>query len=286
MTVGNVYGYNNLSIYDTNNKLLLVSEINPEIIRINLNKKQTNEIFYFSEINQYNSKYTSRELTEKNFKNNKNTILQFINSVITEEKVSQFLHNEPFIYNHSMDLSKVYQFTLKNYLKDNKDGHYFPKIVVFSKEQTVFDLYFEIFKMNQIIINKNENGNKTNFNPEMKEKTINFYFQPLISMKISEFDESKIFNSNSLPFYLCIQKFNLITNGTDKDIYLLLNEEGKNKKLKDILSDVEEQNSFPSEQILLKIMWNDKYITKIKEIIKTEKIEIFFKDLINFSSSP
>ena len=280
----NVYGCNNLSLYDTNNKLLLVSEINPEVIRRNLSH-DTNEIFYYSQISQYNSKYTSRELIENNFKKNKDVILQAINTIVSKEIFSQFILNEPFIYNHYMDLSKVYQFTLKNCFKDNKDGYYFPKIVVFSKDQTIFDLYFEIFKMNQIIINENENENKTNFNQEIKEKIINSYFQPLIQVNINNFDETKIFNSNNLPFYLCIQKFNLITNGADKEIYLLLNEEEKNKKLRTILSDIEGQNNFPNEQILLKINWNDKYITKIKEIIKPEKIDLFFKDLINMTNN-
>ena len=182
-----------------------------------------------------------------------------------------------------MDLSKVFQFTLKNIIKDNKEGHYFPKIVVFSKEQTILDLYIEIFKMNQIIINEKEN--KTNSNQEMKLKIINSYFQSLSSVNMSDFDETKIFNSNELPFYLSIQKLNLITNGNDKEIYLLLNEEEKNKKLRDILPDIEEQNNFPNEQILLKINWNEKYNKRITDIIKPEKVENFFNELINFGNN-
>ena len=277
-----VYGYNNPSIYDTNNKLLMVSEINPETIRRNLSIK-TNEIFYNSSISQYNSRYTSRELIENNFKKNKNTILQAINEIFPKEKNSQSLLNKSFIYNHSMDLSKVYQFTLKNIIKDKKDYNRYPKIFVFSKDQTVFDLYIEIFKMNQIIINENEN--KTNFNLEMKEKIIKSYFQSLISVNINDFDNNTIFNSNNLPFYLCIQKFNLITNNTDKEIYLLLNEEEKNKKLRTILSNIGEQNNFPNEQLLLNINWNDKYYNKIKDVIKLEKIELFFRDLINMTNN-
>ena len=84
---------------------------------------------------------------------------------------------------------------------------------------------------------------------------------------------------------MSIQKFNLITEGTYKEIYLLLNEEEKNKKLRTILSDIEEQNNFPNEQILLKINWNDKYSDKIKEVIKLEKIELFFRDLINMTNN-
>jgi hypothetical protein len=186
----------------------------------------------------------------------------------------------------------VYQFSLKNLFFDNNSNStlpkflHFPKIVVFSKEITIFDLYYQIFlKKKKIILDNNQNDKDDN-NKKLLDKNniMNYYFKEINSLDIDNFKNSNI------PFYLSLELYKIDNNNVNlinqngKQIYLLLNEESKNKKLRDILPDINEQNNFPNEQIILNVVWNPKYNNKIKEYVRTEKIDSFFNQLIGIKS--
>jgi hypothetical protein len=227
------------------------------------------------------TKYLSRPIIEKELNDNKENIIKYINNVIDEEKDCNDIEDK-YLYNHFMSLEKVFQFTLKNYIYDEENKsikcHYFPKIVVFSKEQTFYNLYCEIIKMNKILILDSE----SKISPT---EIINGIFKYLVETPKEKVNKEKIFNDeNNLPFYICVQKYNeKSTDNNNDEVLLLLNEQEKNKKLIDILGDIKDQNDIVNSQILLKIIWNPRYNTKIKNLIKPEKIDGFFNTLIGLN---
>ena len=275
-----IYGNNNFSVYDhKNKKVLYVSEINSSIIENNL---IANSIFYNSRLPMFTkTKYLSRSIIEKDLNDNKENIIKYINNVIDEEKDCNDIEDK-YLYNHLMSFEKVFQFTLKNYIYDEENKsikcHYFPKIVVFSKEQTFYNLYCEIIKMNKILILDSESKNSPT-------EIINGLFKYLVETPKEKVNKEKIFNDeNNLPFYICVQKYNeKSTDNNNDEVLLLLNEQEKNKKLIDILGDIKDQNDIVNSQILLKIIWNPSYNTKIKNLIKPEKIDGFFNTLIGLN---
>lgn len=276
----NVYGNNNFSVYDhINKKVLYVSEINNYIIEKNL---ISNSILYNSRLPMFSkTKFLSRQVIEKDLTDNKENIIKYINNVIDEKNDCNDIEDQ-YLYSHFMSLENVFQFTLKNYIYDEENKslkfHYFPKIVVFSKEQTFYSLYSEIIKMNKIILLDNESKD----NPT---EIINGLFKYLAETPREKVNKEKIFNDdNNLPFYICVQKYNpKSTENNDDEVLLLLNEQEKNKKLIDILGDVKDQKDIVNNQILLKIVWNPNYNTKIKNLIKPEKIDGFFNTLIGLN---
>ena len=277
----NIYGNNNFSVYDhKNKKVLYVSEINSSIIEKNA---LSNSILYSSRLPMFSkAKYLSRPIIEKELNDNKENIIKYINNVIDEKNDCNDIEDK-YLYSHFMSLEKVFQFTLKNYIYDEENKsikcHYFPKIVVFSKDQTFYNLYCEIITMNKIIILDNESKN----NPT---EIINALFKYLLETPKEKVNKEKIFNDddNNLPFYICVQKFNeKSTDNNNDEVLLLLNEQEKNKKLIDILGDIKDQNDIVTNQILLKIIWNPKYNTKLKNLIKPEKIDGFFNTLIGLN---
>ena len=187
-----------------------------------------------------------------------------------------------------MNIEKVFQLTLKNYIFEenfkNSKNYYHPKIVVFSKDISILNLYYEIFMMKKSIIVENEvnNGEIKSDDKNKIESIINHYFQNLLVANKENFENNKIFNENNPPFYLCLQKLKLDINKNENgdDYILLLNEQEKNKKLKEILSDINSQNNFPNEQIILKLFWNPKYTNKLKNYLKPEKIDLIIKDIL------
>ena len=107
------------------------------------------------------TKFLSRQVIEKDLTDNKENIIKYINNVIDEKNDCNDIEDQ-YLYSHFMSLENVFQFTLKNYIYDEENKslkfHYFPKIVVFSKEQTFYSLYSEIIKMNKIILLDNMGG--------------------------------------------------------------------------------------------------------------------------------
>ena len=132
-----------------------------------------------------------------------------------------------------------------------------------------------------IIIEKDLNDNNSSKNQIDKNTVINELFKELFVTK-DKFDINKIFGDKT-PFYLCIQKYNCnnAEKNIDEEICLLLNENEKNKKLVEILNNLEQSN-FPNEQIILKIYWNLKYTNNVIKYLRPEKIDSFLNKLINF----
>ena len=279
--ISNVYN-NNYKFYESEtNKILFISEINNNVILNNLSCF-TNRVFYESSIHKYiKIKYESREIIEQSFNKNKDKIVEIINKVM-DEKDSNI--DNKLLESHCFNPQKIFQLTLKNMIYDNKDEnpkiHYFPKIIIFSKEISIFDLYYQIFlKKKNIILDNIQNINdkdKTDNNKTIdKSNIMKFYFNNITCINKGFFD-----NNSNTPFYLSLLKYNQTSNEDEKEIILLLNEQEKNKKLKDIYPDIKEQNNFPQEQIILKIYWNPKYTNRIKEYLRAEKIDSFFNQLI------
>ena len=274
-----IYGNNSFSVYDhQNKKVLYVSEINSSIIEKNA---ISNSILYSSRLPMFTkTKYLSRQIIEKDLNDNKENIIKYVNNIIDEKNDCNDIEDK-YLYSHFMSLEKVFQFTLKNYIYDEENKsvkcHYFPKIVVFSKEQTFYSLYCEIIKMNKIILDNESKDNPT--------ELINVLFKYLLETPKEKVNKEQVFNDdNNLPFYICVQKYNAkSTENNNEEVLLLLNEQEKNKKLIDILGDVKDQNDIVNSQILLKIIWNPKYNTKIKNLIKPEKIDGFFNTLIGLN---
>ena len=265
--------------------ILFVSEINRDITKNNLCKR-TNEIFYNSFIKDFNKiKFISREIIEHFLNQNKENVIKYINNIITEEKDCECINNI-FLDCHYMNLEKLYQITVQNYIfdenKQNPKYHNYPKIVVFPKEISIINLYYEIFKIKKnIIIEKDPNDNNSSKKQIDKNTVINELFKELFVTK-DKFDINKIFGDKT-PFYLCIQKYNCnnAEKNIDEEICLLLNENEKNKKLVEILNNLEQSN-FPNEQIILKIYWNPKYTNNVIKYLRPEKIDSFLNKLINF----
>ena len=180
-----------------------------------------------------------------------------------------------------MNLEKVYQLTLKNFIYENNFQAY-PKIIIFPKIIKIINLYYEMFNINKNIIfddDPNNNNNKSIIIE--KNKIINEYFKSL-SVAEENFNINKIFENNNTPFYLCVQKYNKIENKYEKEIILLLNENEKMKKLEEIIN-IKKQNNFPNEQIFLKIYWNPIFSYKLKSYLRPEKIDSFLNQLIDFN---
>ena len=269
--ISNVYDLNN-KIYDNKvNQILFISEINNNVILNNLSSV-TNRVLYESSIYTYNKiKYVSREVIEQSLSKNKDKIVEIINKVIDEQECDI---DDKFLNHHCFEPQKVFQLTLKNMVYEKNDEppkfQYFPKIIIFSKEITISDLYYQMFLKKKNIILENNN---ILFD---KSKIMNSYFN-----NTTVFDKGNIdFNNNNIPFYLSVQKCNYDLNKNGNEILLLLNEKEKNKKLKDIYPEIKDQNTFPKEQIILKIFWNPKYTNKIKDYLRAEKIDSFFNRLL------
>ena len=282
--IANVYNINGFNLYEKEkNLLLLCIEIDKDIMKRNLTFN-SNSIFYDSFILQYNKiKFTTRQILEKFLSENKNNIIKYIKNVINEKTDCSSLKDE-YLNNHYMNIEKVYQLTLKNYIYENEKEIVFnyPKIVVFPKVINILNLYYEIFNIKKYIIleNDQDNNDKKIYD---KNKIINEYFKGLT---VTDENLDNIFEKNDLPFYLSLQKYNNITIMNDKEIKLLLNEKEKNKKLIDILSDTNEQyeqKNFPNEQIILKVYWNPKYNPKLKNYLRPEKIDSFLNQLIDLN---
>ena len=274
-----VYGTNNSELYDIkNDKTLLISEISVDTINNNLSKA-TNNVFFESSIINYNKvKFTSREKLETFCKKNKDNIIKAIN-----EKIDYSSINDQILLCHYLNLEEIFQFTLKNYVFENEKDKYsytnFPKIVVFSKNITIFNLYIELFKRKKnIILGNNLINNNNNNNKQIdSKKIINDYFKALFITK-ENFDSKTIFEKENLPFYLTLQKYNYNKNEEEKGIELLLNDEDKNKKIKEILNI--ETIDFPKEQICLNIFWNQKYNEQLKQYLRREKLDSFLNNLM------
>ena len=282
--ITNVYGEKDYTLYEYGeNKILLISEINPEIIKDNLNCS-TNIIFYESFNSRFSKiKYTSREKIEKFLNQNRDNIIKYVNINIIEEMYYKPLEDK-ILNNHYMNMPKVYILTLKNFIHEEKKEeptvYYYPKIVVFSKSINIINLYYEIFKMKKNIILEEERRNN-NFKKILDKNIINEFFNELYVTK-ENFDINKIFKDKKTPFYLCIQKYT-IENIHEKEIELLLNEKDKNRQLIEVLDGLSEQKKFPNEQIILKIYWNPKYNNKLKNYLRPEKIDCFFNKLIGIN---
>ena len=286
----NVYDLNNYPLYDYNNKkLLLVSEINTKVTRDNL-IKESNTIFYESRANNFNkTKYISRQVIQNDLLKNQKEILKYINEPIDEKTILNSNIEDKYLKNHYMNLDNVYQFTLKNYIYEGNSmiNHFFPKIIVYPRDKTILELYYEIIKMNKIILFENESNNNDNNKPlnnKNLQQIIYYNFNILFRVEKENVNINQIF-SGILPFCLCLQKYNIKYSIYESEIFLLLNEKDKNKKLRDILINIKDQSDFPDNQILLKIYWNQKYNNKLKYHIRTEKIDKFFYSLISLNEN-
>ena len=285
-----VYGENNFNLFDNKkNSILFVSEINKDVIKNNLSKV-TNEIFYNSFTMHFSKKkFITREDIEGFLNQNKENVIKYIKNIVNEEKDCECIENN-IVNSHYMNLEKIYQITLKNYIydqnKQNPKYYYYPKIVVFSKLINIINLYYEVFKMKKNIIIEDDPNNNNNKKQIDKNTVINEYFKELFVTK-DNFNINKIFE-NKTPFYLCIQKYNnnkSVGENNNEEIYLLLNEMEKNRKLIEILDNLLEQNNFPNEQIILKIYWNPKYNDNIKKYLRPEKIDSFLNKLMSFDEN-
>ena len=277
----NVYGTNDCNSYDLEKgSILLISEIGSDIIRNNLNKN-TNCIFYDSKIKNYNKvKFSSREKLEQFCNKNKDNIINVIN-----EKMNKTTIVDTDLLSHYMNLEKIFQFTLKNYIFENEKNCYnytnYPKIIVFSKNITIFNLYIEIIKRKKnIIIEYDLNNN--NSKPIDIKRILNAYFKKLFITK-EKFDSITIFEEANLPFYISLQKYNINNQKEEGTKYiLLLNEEEQNKQIKDILN--VESIDFPNEQIIINIFWNQKYNNRLRNYLRPEKLDSFFNTLIGIET--
>ena len=285
----NVYGENDSNIYH-DEKLLLISEINKEIIKKNLTKL-TNDIFYNASMANYNKiKFTDREAIEKGLRNNRDIIRECINNVINEEKKDFIKIEDQRLKVHSMNPANIYQFTLKNYFFEEKKNtpseYYYPKIVVFPKKANIHSLYIELFDMNKTIILENDSYD-TKWIDINRPNILTNYFSELMVVN-NLFNANEIYSKENvtkiLPFYLGLQKYSSVDDQYGKEEYLLLNDKDKtlNKIIKDIAGD---EYKFPNEQIILKVYWNPIYNNKLKSILKPEKIDSFLFNLIDLDKN-
>ena len=268
------------------NEILYISEINHDVIVNNINEK-TNRVFYDSSNSAYmKTKYRSREEIEQYFNKNKQKIIEIINSDINENDIE---FDKDLLDSHSLNLQKVFQLTLKNFIIENNSPKIFnpPKIVVFPKDITIFDLYYQIImKKKNIIFDNIKNAQEGNIANKIfdKNEIMNNYFTKATVLDLENF------NDKTTPFYLALELYkndiNNINNINQKgeQIYLLLNEQVKNKKIKEIIPGISDQLNFPNEQIILNIYWNPKYNSKIKEYLRAEKMDNFIYKLIGITS--
>ena len=258
----NIYGKNNFSVYDTNNlenKILFVSEINHDVIRRNLTS-DTNSIFYNAQIHKFciDKKNTSREILEQNLNKNKENIKKVVNNIL-EEKYVEIEIEDKHLLNYYMNLDKVFQFSLKNIIKENNTkppkNIGFPRILFFSKNITIFELYLEIFKINKRIILE-EPIDK----PEQIKESFNKAFTIL---------ENINYNISNNPFFMSLKIFDNIKKKVEKEKILILNENEKNRKMQEIISRIVNNDI----QLILEIYWGEKYYKKLMDVLRPEKID-------------
>ena len=127
-------------------KILFISEINHDTIKKNLTN-ETNGIFYDAQIHKYliDKKNTSREILEQNLNKNREKIKKIINDIIEEKDIENEKLEDKYLSNYYMNLEKVYQFTLKNFIDEketNGKQHKifgFPRIIFFFININIFD---------------------------------------------------------------------------------------------------------------------------------------------------
>ena len=263
-----IYGKNNFSVYDSSilekeNKILFVCELSHDITRNNL-ASDCNKIFYDSKIYNYlkEKKNTSREILEYNLNKNKENIKRCINNIITEKDIEKEKFEDKYLLNYYMDMNKVFQFTLKNFLKEqeNKKIYYkFPKILFFSKKITIYELYFEIFKINKKIILE-EQIDQVQI---LKEK-FESCFEKVLNKENNVLTEG--------PFFMCLQAFNMKLNKGENQKFLTLNEKEKDKSLDYIIKEMALKD--PDDiQYILDLHWDNKYNNNLKNSFGPEKID-------------
>ena len=258
-----IYGKDNFSLYDSNNlenKILFISEISPNVIKNNLTR-DSNIIFYDAKFRDYynQKKNTSREILEYNLIKNKDNIKKCVNNIINEKDVEKDLEDK-YLSNYYMNLDKVFQITLKNYIVEEEEGKphkyiRFPKIIFFSKNINIIDLYFEIFKINKrVMLEEPIDKIKESFEQ---------LFQNVLNGD----------NINKGPFFLCLKTFDNKKNKHEKQKILFLNEREKNKGLDDIIKEMIVPENADDIQFILEIYWSKKYNENLDNCLKPEKID-------------
>ena len=257
-----IYGKDNFSLYDSNNlenRILFISEISPNVIKSNLTS-DSNTIFYDAKFRDYytQKKNTSREILEYNLNKNKENIKKCVNNVINEKDIEKELEDK-YISNYYMNLDKVFQFTLKNFIVEDEGKTTkcirFPKIIFFSKNITIKDLYFEIFNTNKKVILEEPTD-------KIKES-----FEQLFQNVLNGSD------INKGPFFLSLKTFDNKKNKPEKQKILFLNEREKNKRLDDIIKEMIIPENSDDIQFILEIYWNKKYNENLDNYLKPEKID-------------
>ena len=259
----NIYGKNNFYVYDTNNlenKILFVSEINHDVIRRNLTT-DTNSIFYDAQIHKFciDKKNTSREILEQNLNKNKENIKKVVNNIIEEKDIEKEIEDK-HLSNYYMNLGRVFQFSLKNTVLEN-DGKPpknigFPRILFFSRNISILELYFEIFKINKRVILE-EPIDK----PEQIKESFNKSF-PIMENNI---------NISNYPFFMSLKIFDNIKKKAEKENILFLIE--KNRKMQEIISKMIGKQNENDIQLILEVYWDQKYYKKLMDVLRPEKID-------------
>ena len=261
----NIYGKNNFSVYDTtnlDNKILFISEINHDTIRKNLTN-DTNSIFYDAQIHKYciGKKNISREILEYNLNKNKENIKKVLNNIISDKEIETALEDK-HLSNYYMNLDRVFQYTLKNFITDKKDKSPkifgFPRILFFSKNITIIELYLEIFIINKRIILE-EQVDKI----EKIKEVFNHLFKN---------DEDSL-NIPNFPFFMCLKIFDNEKKKVDKENILFLIKQEKNRKMQEIITRMTSQQKQNDIQLILEVYWNEKYCDKLIDILRPEKID-------------
>ena len=275
-----IYGKNNFNKYDKDKvgkNILFISEINLEIIKGNLSEL-TNPIFFDSKNSSYifDKSKSSRENLKDNLIKNKENIRKCLTNIITENDIKNENYNEKLILNHSMNLNKVFQFTLQNNIneKDNIKRIFYPKIIFFSKTKTVYDLYYEIFKMGKIIFDIETNV----------EKKIKDYFENLFGFINKNSDDSNNNNKERKnPFYLVFKILNHSELKLENEKILNCTEKEKEQKLEDIIKEIMDITELNNKQIILEIYWDEIYNKKLTEILKPDKVDSLIEKTLEIS---
>ena len=268
--ITDIYGKNNFSVYNASNlecKILFISEINHDTIKKNLTN-ETYGIFYDAQIHKYliDKKNTSREILEQNLNKNREKIKKIINDIIEEKDIENEKLEDKYLSNYYMNLEKVYQFTLKNFIDEketNGKQHKifgFPRIIFFSKNINIFDLYFEIFKIHKKILLDEEIDNLT----QIKEKFNQLFHSVLAS--------TNLFSPENIPFFMCLRVKNSKLNADFKNI-LFLEKNSNIKKINEISKNINNLEREKETQLMLEIYWNEKYKEKVINIFRPEKID-------------
>ena len=279
-----IYGKNNFNTYNKeklDNKVLFISEIGHDTIKNNLNK-ESNAIFYDARCINFRSNIEniSKENLEQNLIKNKEDIKKCLNNIINEDDIKDY--KDKFLYTYYMDLSKVFQFTLKNYVIINKNNSIskesisFPRIFFFSKNKTLLDLYYEIFKIyKKIILFDQFNKQK-----ELKDNFEKIFFGSLNKELNNEIKDNN--NNVETPFYLGFKIYDKIENKYNNEIIANLTEKEIDKKIENIIKeiiDINEDNNNNNKQIILEVYWNRQYKEKLVKILKPEKIDLLIEKI-------